>query len=272
MFANRYTAAGKENPSYTSIKNVMEEYVSIAAGGKEAADRIRIGSGSIRTNDFLGRNGEMVSQPRVHAGFVSKVVRNFTPKAEFELEVVFNTAVRVVDRDGVELDPPKLRVNVIVPQYTSPSATTMNLEEVTLIANSPVAINAIEENWEKGGTYKVFGKLNFTSVVREVKEEVGFGDPVIKTYTNSISEFVIEKGSTEAMDPDYAFNLADIRDGMAARANRLEAKKLEATKVAKNVPIESGLSAKKPIGEIIPPEKPKMGASKKIHAVEDLGF
>ena len=113
MFANRYTLAGKENSAYNSIKTVMDEYSSIAAVGKDAADRIRIGSGVVKMNDFVGRNGEIVSQPRVHASFVSKVLRNFTPKAEFELEVVFQDALRVVDRDGVELDPPKLKVNAI---------------------------------------------------------------------------------------------------------------------------------------------------------------
>ena len=268
MFANRYTLAGKENSAYNSIKTVMDEYSSIAAVGKDAADRIRIGSGVVKMNDFVGRNGEIVSQPRVHASFVSKVLRNFTPKAEFELEVVFQDALRVVDRDGVELDPPKLKVNAIVPGYTAPSASVMNLEVVPLIAYSPVAINAIEQNWEKGKTYKVFGRLNFTSVVREVTEEVGFGDPVVKTYTNSISEFVIEKGSTVPLDEEYAFNVNDIREGMAARKSRLEAKKLEGVKVNKiDAKPELGNFKKTtgPIGEIIPPQKP-------ISKIDDLGF
>ena len=253
MFSNRYTNAGKENASYNSIKTVMDEYVSIAAGGKDAADRIRISGATIRINDFVGRDGKIVSQPRVNASFVSKVLRNFNPKAEFELEAVFNTATRVVDKDGVEVDPPKLKVNVIVPGYTAPTATVMNLEEIPLVAYSPVAINAIEQNWEKGGTYRVFGRLNFTSVVREVTEEVGFGDPIVKTYTNSISEFVIEKGSTVPLDDEYGFNVADIREGMAARKLKLE-QKLKAEKVQKA-----------PIGEITPPQKP-------ISKIDDLGF
>ena len=75
MFSTKYTRAGKINPSYESIETIMKEFVSIAAcGDKDKADRVRITSGQIKMNEFIGQNGTMVSSPRVHASFVSRVV------------------------------------------------------------------------------------------------------------------------------------------------------------------------------------------------------
>ena len=72
MFSSKYTKKGTVNPSYTSIEKVMNEFVSIAAAGSEAqADRVRITNADIRMNVFPGRDG-IVSEPRIHASFVSK--------------------------------------------------------------------------------------------------------------------------------------------------------------------------------------------------------
>lgn len=68
MFSTKYTKTGKINPSYESIEKVMKEFVSIAAAGSAAqADKVRITNGNIRMNEFPGQNGQIVSQPRVHA-------------------------------------------------------------------------------------------------------------------------------------------------------------------------------------------------------------
>lgn len=232
MFSTKLTKAGKVNPSYESIEKVMKEFVSIAAGGKAQADRIRITNGSIRMNEFYGQKGQIVSQPRINASFVSKAIGEFKPEATFALEFMVSSTHKVVDADGVELDPAKLAIDVIVPQYTAEGAAAMNVDVVTLYATSPSVINAIDSYWEAGGCYKASGRLNFTSHTEEVLEEVDFGEAQRSVRTINVSEFIVTGGSQAPLEGDFAFDLDDIKAGMAVRKQRLE--DLKSGKINKN--------------------------------------
>lgn len=239
MFSTKLTKAGKINPAYESIERVMKEYISIAASGSlEQADRVRITNASIRMNEFVGQNGQMVSQPRVYASFISKAVGEFTPCATFTLEFMASNISRAVDRDGVELDPPRLNVQGIVPQYTAPGASVMNVDLVPMVAVSPNVISAIEGYWNAGECFKASGRLNFSSRTEEVIEEVDFGEPQKSYRTINVSEFVITGGSQAPLDGDLAWSYDEIKAAMAARKARLEERK--SAPVAKKVPVQHG--------------------------------
>lgn len=239
MFSTKYTKANKINPAYESIERVMKEYISIAASGSmEQADRVRITNASIRMNEFVGQNGQMVSQPRVYASFVSKATGEFAPCATFTLEFMASNISRAVDRDGVELDPPRLNVQGIVPQYTAPGASVMNVDLVPMVAVSPNVISAIEGYWNAGECFKASGRLNFSSRTEEVIEEVDFGEPQKSYRTINVSEFVITGGSQAPLDGDLAWSYDEIKAAMAARKARLEERK--SAPVAKKVPVQHG--------------------------------
>ena len=248
MFSTKRTRAGGINPAYESIEKVMKDFVSIAAAGDVAkADRVRITSGNIRMNEFIGQNDQLVSQPRIHASFVSKVTGEFRPEASFSAEFMVSNIERVVDKDGVEVDPAKLRVQVIIPQYTAPTADVMNVDLVTFYATAPSVISAIETYWEAGGCYRANGHLNFSSRSEEVIEEVDFGEAQRKVRTISVSEFLIAGGSQDPLDGDFAFSIEDIKAGMAARKQRLEDMKNNRS-VAKNTPAPSTSKGKTDLG------------------------
>ena len=233
MFSSKYTKTGKINPSYESIEKVMKEFVSIAAAGGEAqADRVRITNADIRMNEFAGQNGQIVSQPRIHASFVSRAIGDFKPEATFSLEFMVSSIARAVDKEGVELDPAKLNVEVIVPQYTAPGATAPNVDLVPLVAVNPNVINAVESYWEAGSCYKASGRLNFSSRTEEVVEQVDFGEATTKVRTINISEFIITGGSQSPLEGDFAFDMDEIKAGMAARKTRLD--DVKSGKVAAN--------------------------------------
>lgn len=245
MFSSKYTKAGKVNPSYESIEKVMKEYVSIAAAGSaNLADKIRITSGNIRMNEFAGQGGKIVSTPRVHASFVSRVVGEFAPQATFSLEFMVSSISRATDTDGVEIDPTQLNIQVIVPQYTSPNATAMNVDLVPLKAYSAGVVNAIETYWEAGRCYRANGRLNFTSRTEEVVEEVDFGEAQKRSRTTSVSEFIVTGGSQSPIDEDFAWDLSDIKAGMAARNERLEEIKSGKKTMQKQTPAPASLGTK----------------------------
>lgn len=248
MFSSKYTKAGKLNPSYESIEKVMKEFVSIAAAGNKAqADRIRITNADVRMNEFFGQNGVLVSQPRIHASFVSRAVGDFKPEATFNLEFMVSSITRVVDSEGVEVDPAKLAIQVIVPQYTAPTADVMNVEPVTLHAIAPGVINAIENYWEAGSCYRASGRLNFSSRTEEVLQDVDFGEPQRTVRTINVSEFIVTGGSQAPLDGDLAFDLDDIKAGMAARKNRLEEAKTSRVG-AKKTPVQNTAKGKRDLG------------------------
>ncbi len=223
MFSTKMTKAGKINPSYESIEKVMKEFVSIAAAGSmEQADRVRITKGDIRMNEFYGQDGRLVSQPRVHASFVSRAVGDFKPEATFKLEFMVSSISRMVDNEGVELDPAKVKIEVLVPQYTAQNADVMNVDLVPLYATAPGVIDAIENYWSAGECYRANGRLNFSSRTEEVVQEVDFGESQTNFRTINVSEFIVTGGSQSPLEGDFAFKFEDIKAGMAARQTRLE--------------------------------------------------
>jgi hypothetical protein len=249
LFSTKYTKTGKINPSYESIETVMKEFKSIAAtGDKSTADKIRITSGAIKMNEFVGQNGSIVSTPRVTASFVAHAIGEFKPQATFTLEFMVSKFNRVVDKDGVEVDPAKLAVEVIVPQYTAENAPAMNVDVVPLYATSNGVIDAVEQYWEAGQCFRANGRLNFTSRTETVKQEVDFGEAQESVRTINISEFVITGGSQSPLDGDAAWELDDIKAGMAARKERLEKLKSGEKSTTKKTPAQNSSKDKNDLG------------------------
>lgn len=250
MFSTKYSKkTGKINPAYESIEKVMNEFVSIAASGsKERADKIRITSAEIKMNEFIGQNGQVVSQPRVSANFASKAIGEFKPEAKFELEFVVAKVAPAVDKDGVELDPKRLDVEVIVPQYTPEGASAMNVDLVKLVVTNPDAVDSIEQNWEKGYTYRAGGRLNFSSRTETVQKDLGFGEIDEDTRTITVSELVITRGTPYALEDDVAFDVDDISAAMALRTKKLEDMKSGKTPTTKQTPAQNTEKGKRNLG------------------------
>lgn len=245
MFSTKTTKKGAINPAYKSIEQVMNEFASIASvGSVEHADKVRVTKGNIKMNEFPGQSGIIV-QPRIYSSFVSKVIGDFNPEATFSLEFMVSSMSRAVDADNVELDPPKLNINVVVPQYTAENADVMNVDLVTLNAVSPNVINAIENYWEAGGCYRASGRLNFSSRTEEVLEEVDFGEARRTVHTTNVHEFIITGGSQAPLEGEFAFNIDDIKAGVAARKQKIEDMKNGKNNQGKKAPAQN--SSKGPI-------------------------
>lgn len=237
MFSSKLTKNGTPNQSYLSIEKVKNEFVSIAAcNDKDTADKIRITNAKIKMNEFIGQNGTLVSSPRVNASFVSKAIGQFIPKAEFDLEFMISKIGRAVDKEGVEIEPPRLNLEVIVPQYTAENATAMNVDVVPLVATNPNVINAIESYWNAGECFKAGGRLNFSSRTEEVVEELGFGEAQKRIRTVNVSELVVTAGTQVPLEGEYAYSLEDIRAGMSAREKRINDMKDGKKSTAKQAP------------------------------------
>lgn len=215
MFSTKLTKAGTINPSYENIKNIKDNYLSIAASDEEHATKIRITSGDIRMNEFYGRNGKLVSTPRINASFVNRVKDSdeFVPKAEFTCTAVILNQNYETDRDENETGRYLLQAAIV--QYGD------KLDVVPFIVENKKAINYISSNWDSGSTVRINGKLNFSyKVIKEVRESA-FGDPVVDEKTISTSELIVTGGS-EPILGEGAYEAQEIKDGLARRMASLE--------------------------------------------------
>ena len=231
MFATKFTNAGKPNPAYESIQTVMTEFVSIASGAGEAgADKVRITSGNIRMNEYYNQQGQLVSFPRVNASFVAKATGEFRPEASWSLEFAVSSMDFVTDADGVEVEPKKLRIKAIVPQYGG------KVDTMEFYATNPRVIDAITSYWENGKTYSAKGRLNFTSTTKEIIEECDFGEPDVRVQTVSVSELIITKGTQSPMEDDMAFEPADLAAALKEHKAYLETLKDKRASAPKATP------------------------------------
>ena len=215
MFATKLTKKGTPNPAYENIKNIKDNYVSIGASDEAHADKVRVTNGDIRMNEYYGRNGNLVSFPRINASFVTRVKdsEEFNPKAEFTCTAVVLKQDYEQDKDQNETGRYLLQTAII--QYGD------KLDVVPFIVENKKAINYISSNWESGNTVRINGKLNFSyKVIKEVKEGA-FGDPVVNERTVSTSELIVTGGS-EPIEGESAYDAQDIKAGLAQRKTKLE--------------------------------------------------
>ncbi len=237
MFASKYTNAGKLNPAYENIEQVMTSYVSIAAaGGKVGADKVRITNGNIRMNEYWNQQGQFVSFPRINASFISKATNEFRPEASFSLEFAVSSLDFVTDKDGIEVEPKKLRIKAIVPQYGG------KVDTLEMYATNPKVIDAITTYWENGKTYTAKGRLNFTTTTQTIIEEMDFGEPEEHIRTITISELIVTKGTQAPMEDDAAFDPAELAAALKEHKAYIESLKDKAT--TKSAPAPAGTTSK----------------------------
>lgn len=220
------------NPSYVNLESVMREYKSIALTGDiNTADKVRLdpASTSISMNEFYGRDGRLVSYPRVRGSFINRVVGEFKPQANFALEGMVSTINRATDRDGVEIEPAKLNIKFIVPQYNG------KVEFVPLIATNPKAVEVLEGGWVKGGCYSCTGRLNFTTETVTTVKEQDFGEPIVESSTTSVSELLITGGT---VDDSGKWDPAEVSQAVQIYKADLERNKEKST--AKKAPAPAG--------------------------------
>jgi hypothetical protein len=212
MFSNKLKNDGNPNPAYASIERVMNEYVSIAAGGIDAADRVRITNANIRMNEYYGQGGQLNSYPRINASFVTKVtdLTKFNPEATFSAVFMIAAMGHETDRDGVQKED-RFKIRGILPQYGG------KVDVVDFYATTPSVISAVSSYWSEKDTVKINGKLNFTSVVEEKMVEVDFGEPRMERRTVSVSELIITGGTQTPLDGEFAFDEDEINEALKAR-------------------------------------------------------
>lgn len=212
MFSGKLTNKGGENPSYVSIKRVMDEFRSIAAVGEEDADRIRITGAKIVMNEYYTPDGRLMSYPRVQASFVTRIKpEDCKMRATWEMELYVQQMGFRTDREGIETSTFELKgINVGYGE---------NADVIPVITNQGNIAAGLNATYSTGDTVPLSGKLNFTSITETILEEVEIGDPIEKVRTVNISDLVITgaKGAKE----EGAYTTEEIKTVLVKREEKL---------------------------------------------------
>lgn len=219
---NEKTKAGTDNKAYPGIITVMNEYKSIAAVGEEDADRVRI-SGDINLYHSDQTGQDVVGYK---SNFYNRVINDYNPHAEFDVEMFISSITPEVTTDGEETG--RVLVKGWVPQYEN------GIEPLTLVAPEDVA-DAVESTFEPGQTVRFFGDIINDRVVIKKEIPVAIGKPKIETHVSTKNELRITGASgayEEGISAVAPYEKDTIKAAIQERKDRIESRRAMAA--AKN--------------------------------------
>lgn len=223
FFAGKYTNSGKDNPAYKSIVELRDNFNSVAAAAENGkpADYVRINTASLVENAFIAQDGTAVSQTRINSSFFNKITASTcNSEASFDATICILNMKDELDREGIPTG--RIVITGAMVQYGG------RIDVINFIVANPTAVDHIRQYWNQKDTVKIHGLLNFTSSTITETEEVGFGEPIVRTRTITKREAIITSGGATGLDGDAAYNPDEIATGLVARKTRMEQAKEKA--------------------------------------------
>lgn len=222
VYVGALTSKGAENPAYKGMNTVLNEYHSIAEVGEEAATRVRCNRGSLQPNTFIDRNGDVRTNIRYSASFLTRVDETsktpYYPHAEFEVEGYIKTITEEKDKEGE--DTGRLKVSILVPTYNS-------IEPMDIMIPVDMA-NDFGNIFEPGETFRAYGVLENNVIVKEREVKMALGAPRIEKDYTYIDERILTGGS-EPYPEETAYSSEAIRKALTDREMRIEEMKANAS-------------------------------------------
>lgn len=215
---------GTANQNYARLQQ-LKDFNSIASAGIEEATRVQIRGAKFTENLFMPQNGqEVLSSTKINSNFFTKInATNYRPEAKFRIiGKIIQMSEEQKNVDGELEDTGRLIVRAAIVAYGD------KVEVMKFIVENPDSINYIKINWKEGDTVQMGGRIRYTQETVEQEEDVGFGEADVRTYTRKTREFLIERGSAEALDEENSYSDADIKAGLAKRKALMEEVKQKA--------------------------------------------
>lgn len=224
-FATQYTADNKVSSSYESIQRLKAQNTVQNVGFDEAAV-ISVTRGSLQENNFVTKSGNLVSNWEVSSNFFSNAKK---PEiASFNCDIHILDILEEVDRN--EEPTGRLIIKGGLVQYGE------KVDIVDFIVEHPDNVEHVSRNWSVGDTVNVGGRIRFTTVEEfRNKAESSWGEELPDTFTRTVRELIVTRGSDEPFDEEEAFDPVEIKKGLNARKAKIEQlqnSKPKATEVA----------------------------------------
>ena len=194
-FAYELKNDGTKNGLYERLAKVIE-YPSARTVGLGAAPKITISNARVEDNSFYSeRDARVVNNWRISGSFMRLAANDAKNINEYEVEGVITSIKEVTDRNGEPTDTYQIKLlNVGFGE---------KVNELTFTFDDPEAVKYINENYNVGDKVTLCGQVVYSQVERVVEKNLGFGEPVKQTFTNTVRQLKITAG-TEAEESDVA--------------------------------------------------------------------
>lgn len=236
LFSMRKKSDGTDNKLYDKIVAYKDQFTSVAAAEDESkASRVTIRGARVEENAWFDQKNNIVrSTFQISANFLNTARNDDPEKATFELSGVVGKMRPELDRDGNETG--RTIVDFIVITWGGKA------NKIELIAQGSAA-EFISANWQPQDTVKVTGRINMSHKTETIKEEQGFGEPIIRTRTVSKKELIITGGSPSGLEEALSYDADSIKNALTERAeaHKALAENPSTTKASnKNKPVDFG--------------------------------
>ncbi|MGG3397606.1 hypothetical protein ABER78_11995 [Bacillus velezensis] len=218
-FSKYKKADGTDNAIAKGYQTIISEYKSIAEHGRDEADKVRITQGKIGLNEYYSQ-GILKAYPQLTTNFVNRLDANeeFNPRAEFDVELFVKN---VIEEKVKGEETGRVNLNGYIPLY---GGKVIPFEFVVTKEGS----HYVENNYEKGSTVNVFGKIINFKEQKVTTKTAAFGEDKKEITINSKREYLIT-GGNDPYDEDSknAFNADAIKKALTEREIYLDELKNE---------------------------------------------
>lgn len=235
MFSMKLKKDGSPSKIYKSIVEYRDKFTSLGACPEdqpELASKVMITSGSLEENIWVGSDGTPRSSFQISTNFMNSPRGEFKQGATFELSGVVLGKTREVNSNDEETGRLKVKFGIV--RYGG------RVDVLDLIAVNENAVNFIEANWEEGDTVNLNGAVSINQSTKTWYEEQGFGEPIMRTKTETRRELIILGGSPSGLEEDYSYDADAIKKGLADRQTRVDEMKNKASGSKSHAPKNNG--------------------------------
>ena len=216
VFAYELKNSGEKNAIYDRLVKLLD-CQSARTVGIQKAPKVAISNARIEDNSFYSeRDNRIVNNWRVGASFIRLASTDASNQNSFEVQGVIASIKEVIDREGNDTGTYDLKLLNV--------AFGNRVNELTLRFDDPAAVKYINDNYEVGDMVTLCGEIVYEQNERTVEKELGFGEPIKTTYTNTVRLLKITAGTPPISPDESGYNLKDLQAIITAQNNDITEK------------------------------------------------
>ena len=213
-FAYELKSNGEKNGLFERITKVID-YPSSRTVGVAQAPKITITNARIEDNSFYSeKEGKVVNNWRIGGSFMKLAAGDAGNVNEFEVEGVIASIKEVLTKEGEATGAYNLKL------FNVGFGNRVN--ELTFRVDDPVAVKYINDNYSVGDKVTLCGQIVYDVQERVVEKELGFGEPIKQTYTNTIRLLKITAGTEPISSEDSGITIKDLQTEIVKQNNMLK--------------------------------------------------
>ena len=211
VFAFEMKSNGQKSGIFDGLAKTID-YPSVRTAGLQDAAKVAITGARIEDNSFYSeRDDRVVNNWRISTAFVRTASVDATPQNDFEVEGVIASIKEVIDNEGNSTDAYNLKLLNV--------GFGNRVNELTFRFDDKEAVDYINTNYNLGDFVTLCGRVVYEQHERVIEKELGFGEPVKQTYTNTIRLLKINAGTPPIDEEESGYKLKDLQNIIVQQNN-----------------------------------------------------